>query len=295
MFDTSKKAQHTAGAMPKPAVDYIVLHRTEGHVGGDLSVLTTGGGRSVSANFYVTLAGHVYQMVPWDIGANHAGYGTSGLAAKFGNANHNAYGIELEGLHSEAYPDAQMVALDTVIAAIDAHLGRKVPITTHAAIDPGRKDDPYHFPFLAQYNKCRKHDCAPAAAKPFVPIPDAGLGAIYRLSSPSGWFYTDKVAEANAVKKAGAHYDGVVFMLIPGRNTVPLYRFFNPKSGQHLWSTNPAEVVSPWLREGVAFNVSSAGSPVYRFTHGAGHFYTTNKAEGEAAKLTFEGVVFTVN
>jgi len=188
-FDTGHKSQHSSGSLPNVAVKYIVVHRTEGHEAGDLSVLTSGGGRSVSINFYVTEKGHVYQMLPWGAGANHAGFGASGLAAKYGNANHHAYGIELEGLERDPYSDAQLHALDTVIAAIDAHLGRKVPITTHAAIDPSRKSDPEHFTaILANYNKCRAHVCPAIPAPKPTPTPTPGRRMAVMLETvPLRW------------------------------------------------------------------------------------------------------------
>jgi len=164
-FITKYKGQHNAGAMSKAAVKYIVLHRTEGHIAGDLRVLQSGGGRSVSIHFLIGRDGKIYKMLPMSVGANHAGYGHHGLAAKYGNANHHAYGIELSGMGNETYPTAQLKALDTVVAYIDKYLGRKVPITTHAAIDPDRKSDPRHFTWLDEYNKYR-HYRKPVVAKP---------------------------------------------------------------------------------------------------------------------------------
>lgn len=157
--------------MKKWALKYIVLHRTEGHVGGDIPTLVNGGGRSVSAHFYITLKGHVYQLLPLTIGANHAGYGKRGFAAKYGNANHHAIGIELEGVNTDKYTTEQLEALDTVIAAIDAYKGMKLPITTHALIDPERKSDPKGFRWLVQYNLHRSYKGAPSAAPKPAPAP----------------------------------------------------------------------------------------------------------------------------
>jgi N-acetyl-anhydromuramyl-L-alanine amidase AmpD len=163
-FDTSKKCKYNSGAMSKSDVKYIVFHRTEGHIAGDLSTLMSGGGRKVSIHFLIAPTGKIYKMLPMYKGANHAGYGDSGLAAKYGNANHHAYGIELSGMGSEPYTTAQLKALDEVVKYIDSYLGRKVPITSHAAIDPERKSDPRHFPYFDNYNRYRSFK------KPVAPV-----------------------------------------------------------------------------------------------------------------------------
>lgn len=155
-FSTKYTCKHNSGSMPKGDVKYIVLHRTEGNIAGDIATLVSGGGRSVSIHFLISRSGVVYKMLPMNVGANHAGFGNNGLAAKYGNANQHAYGIELSGKGSESYTEAQLMALDDVIRYIDKHLGRKTPITTHAKIDPERKTDPRHFLWLDNYNELRR-------------------------------------------------------------------------------------------------------------------------------------------
>jgi N-acetyl-anhydromuramyl-L-alanine amidase AmpD len=160
-FIITYKCRHNSGAMPKGDVDYIVLHRTEGHLAGDIATLVSGGGRSVSIHFLISRGGKVYRMLPMNVGANHAGFGHHRLAAKYGNANQHAFGIELSGMGNESYTEAQLMALDDVIRYIDDYLGSNKPITTHAAIDPDRKSDPLDFKWLGNYNEYRRYSKLP--------------------------------------------------------------------------------------------------------------------------------------
>ena len=63
----------------------------------------------------------------------------------------------------------------------------------------------------------------------------------------SDHFYTVNPAEvSSAIRQDGYHLEGTAcFVYDPGLNqpgTTPLFRLFNPNSGDHFYTTNPAEV-----------------------------------------------------
>ena len=81
---------------------------------------------------------------------------------------------------------------------------------------------------------------------------------------------------------------------IPG--TVPLYRFFNTFTGDHLFGLNASEVPNddnPWRHENIRGyvwppNAQGANSnPIYRKFNGLDHFLTTNR--NEAPNYGLEG------
>ena len=135
-------------------------------------------------------------------------------------------------------------------------------------------------------------------------------------------FYTASDAEfidVYAKQASTFKYDGIAYWIAVGpgvpvgeggwvnRNDKPLYRFFNKKSGVHLYTADEVEkanvmanLTKLYTYEGVAFNVSmdpAWGSAVYRFYVPArnAHFYTTDRNEIRS-KLSnyyyFEGTAF---
>lgn len=151
---------YDSGPMSSSAMHAIILHDTEGHEAYDLYIFRTGAGRGVSIHFYVTHDGRVYKSVPMSRGANHAGFGHLPNGE---NPNDHSIGIELEHVGSGPYPEAQLNKLDALIAYIDAHFGKRVPIFGHRDVDPGRKSDP-NPPFpLTAYKQNRRH--TPVAVK----------------------------------------------------------------------------------------------------------------------------------
>lgn len=95
-------------------------------------------GLQVSAHFYITRGGEVWQFVSCDDRAWHAG------ASQYrgrGNCNDDSIGIELEGLEGDPFEHAQYEAL----AALCPALSLRYPIAHiagHEHIAPGRKADP---------------------------------------------------------------------------------------------------------------------------------------------------------
>ena len=126
-------------------------------------------------------------------------------------------------------------------------------------------------------------------------------------------FYTASDAEfINVYGTQGKYfkYDGIAYSVQTQSQdpTKPLYRFFNRKSGVHLYTADEAEKANVLAKlsglytyEGIAYNVAAdnQGAPVYRFyvPKRNAHFYTLNTSE-ISAKLSnyyhFEGVSFYV-
>jgi N-acetyl-anhydromuramoyl-L-alanine amidase len=95
-------------------------------------------GLAVSAHFFVTRSGELWQFVSCDDRAWHAG--TSSWQGR-DSCNDYSVGIELEGLEGDPFEPAQYEALSSLCAAI----AQRYPIehiAGHEHIAPGRKGDP---------------------------------------------------------------------------------------------------------------------------------------------------------
>lgn len=171
---------------PKGAEDqrYIVIHDTEG--GGepeDVVDWWDGNGNLVGSHFVIGRDGRIVQAVELDRIAHHAGFGDTGHNALYGTVDEsrddkhgttpigdwaadygmNSYsiGIELihEGARGEDYPEAQLDALDTLIAYIDGHYGFESEIIDHKSWRTGNSDTSAEFaPYLESYRRARTHD-----------------------------------------------------------------------------------------------------------------------------------------
>lgn len=90
----------------------------------------------------------------------------------------------------------------------------------------------------------------------------------------------------------------------PSATIVDVARFYNTRSGEHFYTSNPVEqnvlrANKAWRYEGVAFRMfSSKGAPVYRlYNRGGKHLFTTSETERDAlikAHWNYEGVAFYV-
>jgi len=143
---------------PRPAnasIDLIVLHSISlppGQYGGgfvqalfenrlDASLhpyFKTIDGLQVSAHFFITRQGEVWQFVSCDDRAWHAG--VSSYRGR-PNCNDDSIGIELEGLEGDLFENPQYEALEALVPA----LAQQYPIAHlagHEHIAPGRKADP---------------------------------------------------------------------------------------------------------------------------------------------------------
>jgi hypothetical protein len=95
-------------------------------------------------------------------------------------------------------------------------------------------------------------------------------------------FYT---AHPQTDRVPGFHLEGDVghVLLTPVEGTVPFFRFFNPQSGDHFYTTDPdgeGQARNGWVNEGIACHVFPADStradtvPLYRWVSDEGdHFY----------------------
>jgi N-acetyl-anhydromuramyl-L-alanine amidase AmpD len=165
---------------------YIMLHDTEG--GGSPEGVISGwlnSGSRVAAHFVVGRDGHMAQCVPLDCIAHHAGFGDTGHNELYGvedesrddrigtvpigswasdyGMNSYSIGIEMvhEGARGEGYPEAQLAAIDKLIAYIDAYYGFESRIIDHNDWRSGNSDCSQEFQgYLANYQDHRTHDDA---------------------------------------------------------------------------------------------------------------------------------------
>ena len=95
-------------------------------------------GLEVSAHFYVTRDGELWQFVSVDDRAWHAG--ASSFCGR-DNCNDYSVGIELEGLEGDLFEPAQYDTLCRLSQALRARYPISA-ITGHEHVAPGRKQDP---------------------------------------------------------------------------------------------------------------------------------------------------------
>lgn len=162
---------------------YIVLHDTEGEsdAAGVIDYWDSNGA-GVAAHFIVNKDGTVVQCVPLDKITHHAGFGDTGHNALYGVEDEsrddkvgtvpigdwaadygmNSYSVGIEMVHvggSGDYPEAQLEAVDAVIAYIDAYYGFESTIIDHKAWRSGNSDtSPEFASYLANYQDHRTHD-----------------------------------------------------------------------------------------------------------------------------------------
>ncbi|MCI9261448.1 MAG: N-acetylmuramoyl-L-alanine amidase [Eggerthellaceae bacterium] len=170
------------GEKPADYQRYIVLHDTEG---GDSAANVIdwwdSNGNLVAAHFIVNKDGSIWQCVPLDKIAHHAGFGDTGHNVEFGTNNEarddkkgttpigddyadygmNSYSIGIEMVHQGGegdYPEAQLEAVDKLIAYIDAYYGFESQIIDHKAWRSGNSDTSEEFaPYLKSYQQKRTH------------------------------------------------------------------------------------------------------------------------------------------
>lgn len=131
------------------AIRAAVLHTGEGTEAGDLGELTTPGTKK-SAHYYVTRRGDIYELVPPEQRAWHAG---ESLYAGLRNWNDFAIGIESEHKRGQDWPAPQRAAFKALCEYLMAKYGiANGLIVAHRwiAIGPtgehNRKADPTDWP-----------------------------------------------------------------------------------------------------------------------------------------------------
>lgn len=175
------------GSKSKDNQKYIMLHDTEMSQDAKTVVQSwKNSGSGVAAHFVIDRDGTIIQAVDLDVIAHHAGWGGPGnFDSKFGVGNNdgkgngddlvgtskvgysgytsygmNSYsvGIEMCHVNGETYPEAQLIALDKVIAYIDSYYGFQSEIIDHKAWRPSNSDTDINFyNYLNNYKKLRHH------------------------------------------------------------------------------------------------------------------------------------------
>lgn len=178
------REQFMHGEKTAPYQKYIVMHDTEGEADAS-SVIDwwANNGNLVSSHFVVNKDGSIVQCVPLDIIAHHAGYGDTGHNEQFGVTDEsrddrkgttpigdwasdygmNSYSVGIEMVHSGSvdsdYPEAQLKAVDDLIAYIDSYYGFQSTIIDHNDWRTGNSDCSEAFQkYLENYRTSRTHD-----------------------------------------------------------------------------------------------------------------------------------------
>ena len=121
------------------AVDLIVLHYTVLDCAEALARLCDPVAE-VSAHYLIDRDGTVLSLVPESARAWHAGAGAWGGA---GDVNSRSVGIELVNSGAEPFPEAQMLALEDLLAKAMARHGLgPQSVIAHSDMAPERKSDP---------------------------------------------------------------------------------------------------------------------------------------------------------
>lgn len=94
----------------------------------------------VSAHYLIAASGSVFQLVPEDLRAWHAG---AGRWADVTDVNSRSIGIELDNTGAAPFAAAQMLALEELLSGIiGRHKIRPERVIAHSDMAPGRKSDP---------------------------------------------------------------------------------------------------------------------------------------------------------
>ena len=162
---------------------YIVLHDTEGDAdAANVIDWWDGNGNMVSSHFVINTDGSIWQCVPIDRIAHHAGFGDAGHNDQYGVQDEsrddkrgtspigdwapdygmNSYSVGIEMVHvggTGYYPEEQLNALDRLIAYIDAYYGFQSTIIDHKMWRSGNSDTSPEFAgYLANYMDHRTHN-----------------------------------------------------------------------------------------------------------------------------------------
>jgi len=127
---------------------FTVLHHTgTNNVSSVLNHLTTPG-TDVSANYVITKAGHIYELVPPLQRAWHAGAG-SGFGIPANNMNAYSVGIELVNLGDgkDPYPETQLTALQNLLNYLEENYATTYLIDHKMWAGSRKTDLSANFPF----------------------------------------------------------------------------------------------------------------------------------------------------
>jgi N-acetyl-anhydromuramyl-L-alanine amidase AmpD len=149
---SAQRGSYHPGRAGDGKIQGIVLHSSDGTEKSGINQLTTGG---VSAHYFVTKDGRIYQFVNDNDTAYHAGK----VVGPYNNSN--TIGIEQEhydpdepgkpgpgGKNGEAWSQPQVEATARLVASLKAKYGLSDDnIMGHSNVAPGRKQDPYNYPW----------------------------------------------------------------------------------------------------------------------------------------------------
>ena len=122
--------------------------------------------------------------------------------------------------------------------------------------------------------------------------------------------YLGKTYKGTIMMREDAHPSGSIAIVefslsVKASSPVPLYRMYNTKTSEHLWTRSKAEYDScgsgsyaDWKAEGVAWYAPRGGKPVFRLYNlkSGDHHYTTSLAERDkllaSGQWRDEGIAF---
>ena len=160
---------------------YIVLHDTESEAdAASIVEYWDQAGTGVAAHFIVNRDGSIVQCVPLDRIAHHAGFGDTGHNELYGvvdesrddkvgtvpigsdmadyGMNSYSVGIEMAHVGGQDYPEAQLEAVDALIAYVNSYYGFESRIIDHKGWRKGNSDtSPEFAPYLANYQAKGTH------------------------------------------------------------------------------------------------------------------------------------------
>ncbi len=169
-------------------ISMICLHATVGGIKSSLAWLTNPASR-VSTHYLIDKTGYIYQLVPDDRAAWHAG-ASEWFDLDSGDIQRQSLGIELENKNNgvDPYPPAQMTAL----LELSRHLVTTYQIVPDMvvrhldiAIPKGRKTDPASFPW-AQFKSALYTHTVTAGPHGAIAQEDRRPGALAARYYPPG-------------------------------------------------------------------------------------------------------------
>jgi N-acetylmuramoyl-L-alanine amidase len=146
----SSKPSPNHGGTIKP--ELIVIHYTGDNGTGGLQWLTTAGS-NVSAHLWIAKTGIVWQLLPFNVRAWHAG-----RSEWDGRQDCNSYSIGIENQGTgDKWPEAQVQAIIGVLVALHRAYPDITGTVGHEDVAPGRKADPGpYFPWAKVYDGLRQ-------------------------------------------------------------------------------------------------------------------------------------------
>jgi len=137
--------------VPSPNLDdrrpsMVVIHYTSNDTAAHSLNTLTSPERRVSAHYLIARDGTLYQLVPENRRAWHAG---QSYWAGLTDVNSASIGIELDNNGQEPYPEAQLKTLESLLQDLRARYRiQSENVVGHSDVSPGRKIDPGpYFPW----------------------------------------------------------------------------------------------------------------------------------------------------